>query len=85
MGDPFEPPLSAENAAFVAESGKFVAVDVTHEPFYSQLANQALTEAIEISIPGGNIVGARLHIGGALLRVIVEGDAIVVAFEALSA
>jgi hypothetical protein len=55
--DPFPPPLSAENAEFVASSGKWTRFDVSATQPYVGLIGSPVTEFVPIVASGGNLVG----------------------------
>ena len=75
--DPFIEPLSPENRAFVAESGKWTAFDVSSDPSFGRLIGAQIGD-VNLLTASGKVVGIELVCGSATLRVEVRGDELIV-------
>lgn len=76
--NPFQPPLSDENARFVEKCGKWSAFDVSSCPFYQRLIGAVVDDFEWQLTPSGRIKGVTLRAGEASLRVEVEADEVYV-------
>jgi hypothetical protein len=65
--DPFAPPLSPENRAFVDQHGQWTRVDVSTEVPYRALVDDAIQSADLLHNPFGTIAGLALHAGAGQL------------------
>jgi hypothetical protein len=81
--DPFAPPLSAENAAFVHRYGKWTAFDLTNEPPASALIGRQVSSYEEdvtgeelfadYHCPPGQCLAASIAFGEVIVRVLNWG------------
>lgn len=73
--DPFAEPMSPENRAFVARSGKWTAYDVSGDPEFAALTGDLLQNVEPISNSDGRITGVTLRTaGGGTVRLDVIAD-----------
>ena len=73
--DPFAGPLSAENRAFVEQSGKWAAFDVSAVGAFATFIGDVLASAEPVLGESGHPTGVILRTGGGgVLRVDVEAD-----------
>jgi hypothetical protein len=73
--DPFAEPLTEENRAFVAESGKWAAFDTPAQDLLGMFIGDVLTGVEPVSARPGKITGIILRTGGGgIIRVDVEAD-----------
>ena len=76
--DPFAPPLSAENAEYVAASGKWTRVDVSAWDTYRTVLGETLMDVYPVLAQSTTLAGVVLTFGAAAVRVEVEGDEVYV-------
>jgi hypothetical protein len=77
--DPFEPPLSPENAAFVEEAGKWTAVDIEQDHLVADLLGAEVVTALPLARPDGRTYGATIAFeNGTLIRIEAEWDELTV-------
>lgn len=72
--DAFAEPLSDENRAFVARSGKWTAFDVSNEAPYRLLIGRAIKRIQPRVEPGGKITGARFYTDAGVIQADVVAD-----------
>jgi len=72
--DPFEGHLDEENRAFIAECGKWTAVDARDESRFAALIGRRVKAVQAIENEGGRLVGARYRVGPHDIRVEVIAD-----------
>ena len=78
--DPFAPPLSDENQAWIDVHGKWEAFDVSHEPGYSELVGKTLRRICLFRTELSTLCGARLHLDSKKLDIVCNGDEVFVYF-----
>jgi len=76
--DPFEEPLSPENAEFVRRSGKFTAFDVSAERPYHALIGRAVLDVQPIVGPLNKITGAAINTDAGTIQVTIGADEVLV-------
>jgi hypothetical protein len=72
--DPFPEPLTAENRAFVAESGRWIRVLSSGEQNYSELVGAPITGVQVLENEFGRIAGAAIETEARTLWFVVQGD-----------
>jgi hypothetical protein len=72
--DPFEEPLSRANRAFVEQSGKWTAFDVSTEPPYRELIGQTVDRVEPLLSPSGKVRGATIFTPAGTVHIEVEAD-----------
>ena len=70
--DPFDGPLSPENAGFVGEAGKWTAFDVSSSPPMDRFIGARLHAVDEIRSPTGKTTGATLRLDRGLIQLVVD-------------
>jgi hypothetical protein len=78
LRDAFDGPLSAENAAYVSESGKWTIFDLSDSPDYREVIGTPITDAAPIESPRGILVGVILQTSTRSMTVQVEFDDLIV-------
>jgi hypothetical protein len=72
--DPFAPPTSQENEAWVVEHGKWAAFDESAQPAYGEFVGATLTSVRPLRAAGGNICGARLTFDSRVMDFVGAAD-----------
>ncbi len=77
--DPFVGPLSPENQAYVASSGKWSRVDVSSRPHYANVVGEALVDFEPSYLDDGRLHGITMRFeDGTLIRAETVADELVV-------
>jgi hypothetical protein len=79
--DPFSGLLTAENAAFVEESGKWTAFDVSDEAPYAALIGRAIGHLESVRDEDEKLTGVEISFETATIRAIVGADELLVEFR----
>lgn len=73
--DPFAGPLSEENRAFVEQSGKWAAFDISAQGAFATLIDDTVASVEPVLAVPGKVTGMILRTGsGGVIRVDVEAD-----------
>lgn len=72
--DPFAEPLSAENRAFVEQSGKWTLFDTSTTPEMAPLRGQRIRQVFLVYDQRGAKRGVQVETGAAVLTYLVSGD-----------
>jgi hypothetical protein len=72
--DPFAEPLSAENRAFVEQSGKWTLFDTSTTSEMAPLIGQRIDRVFSVHDKWGTMHGVRLILGSLVLTYAVTGD-----------
>jgi hypothetical protein len=72
--DPFLPPLSEENLAFVSKHGKWCRVECSADPAWSALVGQPVSSVSVLENQFGSIAGASMSVGAVTFWFLVECD-----------
>ena len=79
--DPFEEPLSEENARYVAAAGRWTVSALERADPLGQLIGQTVQSLTPTHDARGVLTGMRVHLGGATLSLRTGADELLVAVE----
>ncbi len=80
--DPFlRGPMTPENRAFIATSGKWTAFDVSDVAPYSAFVGATVQEVVPVSLPSGKLVGVIFETSAGVVRADSECDELYVRFD----
>ncbi|WP_437620546.1 hypothetical protein [Sorangium sp. So ce1151] len=72
--DPFEPPISNENRAYIEQSGEWSRVEQSNDPMFVGVLGELISSVAILENQFGGDAGVQISIGGKDLWFVVAGD-----------